>query len=206
MLNAGGSYLNRRAVLFVLVLLTFAPVTLTGCGTSSTKPTTNVQEVGFDLDDTLVFSTPAFERGFDRTGKAFSKTFWSVVNTSDAKHSCIKPEAAELVRKHRKQGRELFVITARQPVRADAVRRFVELEFGIPRDHVFFEPEDKTERLKTLGIDIYYGDSDSDISDAQEANIKPIRVQRNPKSNYDEKYNPGKFGEEILEDTADHNC
>jgi hypothetical protein len=33
-----------------------------------------------------------------------------------------------------------------------------------------------------------------------------VRVQRNPKSNYQEKYNPGKFDERVLEETASHNC
>lgn len=202
--------MHRRIVILFFLSLTVAPFVLSGCGAPSeptaSAPSQKVQVVGFDLDDTLVFSTPSFQQGFDRADEPFTEEFWSIVNSSDAQHSCVKPEAAELVREHRKKGRKLYVITARQPTGGEAVRRFVEFEFGIPRDHVYFEPEDKTERLKTLGIDIYYGDSDSDITDARDAEIKPVRIQRNPESNYDEKYTPGKFDEKILKNTAGHEC
>ncbi len=198
--------MNRRTTLLFVVPLIALAFILPGCSGTTDQPPSEIQEVGFDLDDTLVFSTPAFEQGFDRAGEPFSREFWGIVNTSDAQHSCIKPATAERVREHRKKGRELYVITARKPTNSQAVRRFVELEFGIPRDHVYFEPDDKTERLKTLDIDIYYGDSDSDIKDAQEADIRAIRIQRNPKSDYDEKYTPGKFDEKVLNNTAAHNC
>jgi acid phosphatase class B len=193
-------------VVLFYVFLIVLPFILPGCGTSTDQPASDVQVVGFDLDDTLVFSTPAFEQGFDRAEEPFSEEFWSIVNSSDTQHSCTKPEVAEKVRKHRKKGHKIYVITARESVNGEALRRFVESEFGIPRDHVYFEPDDKTERLKTLGIDIYYGDSDSDITDSQEADVKPIRIQRNPESNYDKKYTPGTFDEKVLENTAGHEC
>lgn len=201
---------NNRRVLNVFVVLLFA-VTLTGCSNGSSTQTKSesqqrVEEVGFDLDDTLLFSTPAFNHAFDQEVKPFSDQFWSIVNASDAGHSCLKPRTINLLEKHRDKGREIFVITAREPHNTGPVKKYLNERFDIPKDHVFFEPDGKTERLKELGIDIYYGDSDSDIKDAKEAEIKAIRVQRSPQSSYDKKYHPGKFDETIIENSASHQC
>jgi len=202
--------MGRR--ILVSFLIVFLVLTLPACN-SSTSTSSNssgsnnaIQEVGFDLDDTLVFSSPAFQQAFEKDVEPFSREFWSVVNASDAEHSCIKPSVKKLLEKHQRKGREIYVITAREPHNTEPARTFVHRTFGIPRDHLFFEPDGKTRRFKKLGIDIYYGDSNSDITDAQAADIKSVRIQRSPKSNYQKKYDPGRFGEKVLENTASHEC
>lgn len=199
---------QKTAVLVLLLL--FTALALPGCGgdTTPTESATeaDVSKVGFDLDDTLVFSTPAFQRGFNSDAEPFSDEFWSVVNGSDSAVSCIKPATFRLLKNHQRKGHEVYVITARKGVNPGPARTFVNETFDVPEDHLYFEPDGKTERLKKLGIDVYYGDSDSDIKDAREAGIKAVRIQRSPESNYQEKYNPGRFDEKVLEETASHDC
>ncbi len=204
--------MNFNTITHVLLIL-FVLVSLTTCRSRNSidsiadKP---IREVGFDLDDTLVFSTPTFERAYkmakSRNFEPFSKQFWSVVNALDASRSCIKTSVVDILEKHQRRKREIFVITAREPYNTEPARKFVNETFGIPEDHLYFEPNGKTKRLKELGIDIFYGDSDSDVTDAQKAGIKAVRVQRNPKSAYEIKYHPGKFGETILSSSASHIC
>jgi acid phosphatase (class B) len=201
---------NFQSVSRVLLSL-FLVFALTACSSSNSTTQSNpIEEVGFDLDDTLVFSTPGFERAYKmakkKDFKPFSEEFWSIVNNSDASLSCIKTSVVDILEKHQKQGREIYVVTAREPHNTEPAREFVHNQFDIPKDHLFFEPNGKTERLKKLEVDIYYGDSDSDISDAQKANIKAIRIQRNPKSDYQKKYHPGKYGEKILQNSTSHTC
>lgn len=201
---------QRRTTVVSIVLILLSVVLLPGCGTNTSSPgdasNPEVRKVGFDLDDTLVFSTPAFQRGFSADVDPFSDEFWSIVNRSDSAASCVKPATLRILKNHQRKGHELYVITARRGVNTEPVRDFVSSTFGIPKDHLYFEPDGKTERLKELGVDVYYGDSDSDIKDAREGDIKAVRIQRSPKSNYQEKYNPGTFDERVLEGTASHDC
>ncbi|GEM_PF-1483705 len=155
--------------------------------------------VGFDLDDTLLFSSPAFQKGFDADVRPYSWAFWRVVNTSDGEVSVVKKKTREILQAHQAKGAEIFVVTARHPHGGEEVMRFLYKTFGIPPTHVYFETEGKAERLRALRLDVFYGDADSDVSAALEAGVKPVRILRSPKSSYKKKYNPGKYDEEIVE-------
>ena len=80
---------------------------------------------------------------------------------------------------------------------------------GIPAENVFFEPNGKVERIRALRLDVFYGDSDSDITDAQAAGVRGIRFQRSPRSSYRNsdgtlaKYHPGEHGETVIPDSED---
>ena len=56
-----------------------------------------VEAVGFDIDDTLLFSSPAFDLAFASDHEAFSPEFWSLVNESDRGRSCIKPVVLQAI-------------------------------------------------------------------------------------------------------------
>lgn len=201
------------------------------------------KSVGFDIDDTLAFTTSAFVRGFATGGSPVPQdgVFWNVVNGCDpgcpaetitlpdgttkdlpaASASTAKAKARELIAFHKARGARVYAITARPDVNGDPLRGYVERELGIARDDVFFEPDmdlpgnpkGKTDRIESLGIDVFYGDSDSDITDARHAfddgNVKTVaavRFLRSPKSSNRKagrlaKYHPGYFGEPVLEDT-----
>jgi len=203
----------------------------------------NVKAVGFDIDDTLSFTSPAFVRGFATGGlpKPDDTLFWTHVNACDkgcAEESIILPNgtkkelpanvastpkslAVALVRRHLALGHRVYAITARPDINGEALREYIESEFGIVKADVYFEPEmdlpgnpaGKTDRIEALDLDVFYGDSDSDITDARKAfkgsnglqrkQVDAIRFLRSPKSSnrkagYLNKYHPGYFGEPIL--------
>ena len=57
--------------------------------------------------------------------------------------------------------------------------------------------------LKALHVDVFFGDSNSDIKAALDAGAYPVRVQRSTASSYTYSYTPGKYGELVLANTAD---
>jgi acid phosphatase class B len=202
-----------------------------------------VSAVGFDIDDTLAFTTPTFARGFV-TGGTPAPTdvlFWTATNGCD--HGCAsetitlldgttkllpanvastaKSKALDLIALHQAKGHKVYAITARPDINGDPLRDYVEGELGIPRANVFFEPDmdqpgnpkGKTDRMESLNLDLFYGDSDSDITDAAKTfvdaagvrtkEMRAVRFQRSPKSSNRKagklnKYHPGYFGEAIV--------
>jgi acid phosphatase class B len=182
-----------------------------GCGTEPTETTAQTEptiepqaqaqrRVGFDVDDTLLFSSPAFDVAYATEGvEPRSDEFWTIVNSSDEGNSEIKQKTRELLEAHRAAGDEIYVITARHPPGGDGLRAFLQQHLGIEPDHVFFETEGKGERIRALGLQVFYGDSDSDIAGAIEGGATGIRILRSPRSSYKKKYNPGRYNEEIIE-------
>jgi acid phosphatase (class B) len=184
--------------------------------------------IGFDIDDTLLFSTPAFGRGFATGGTPAptDATFWTQVNGCDpgcdaqtvtladgsSKNlpandpSAVKSKAFELVQYHLALGQQVYAITARPDINGDVLRDYLQTQFGIDRANVFFEPVMKTDRMAALGLDVFYGDSDSDITDARKVpgrTVLGVRFQRSPKSSYRDsgrlaRYHPGYYGEPII--------
>jgi acid phosphatase class B len=197
--------------------------------------------VGFDIDDTLLFSTPTFTRAFATGGTPApgDAVFWTQANRCDpgceaetltlpdgttkqlpaSQPSGVKARIREQVAFHQACGAEVYAITARPDIAGDSLRAYIEQELGIPSDHVFFEPDldqpgnpaGKTDRMAELGLDVFYGDSDSDITDSakvQGAHVRGIRVLRSPKSSNRSngrlaKYHPGYYGEPILAGSYD---
>ncbi|MCD6413979.1 MAG: HAD family hydrolase [Elusimicrobia bacterium] len=160
-----------------------------------------VKKVGFDVDDTLLFSTPAFERGFSQA-EPYTDKFWEIVNTSDKEVSKVKEKTLKILKAHQARGQEIYIVTARNPEGGEALKKFLNEKFGVPENHIFFEPHGKAQTLKKLGIDVFYGDSDSDITAAKEAGAIPIRIERSPQSSYKGKYHPGEYGEFVIPESA----
>ncbi|MBP7652406.1 hypothetical protein KA977_03220 [Candidatus Dependentiae bacterium] len=164
--------------------------------------------VGFDVDDTLLFSTPAFDNAKIKY-QWDTDEFWREVNSLDSKVSIVKKKVMEIIKFHKSQNCEIFVITARPGIGGDNLKKFISEKFGIPEENTYFEPASKIERIKKLKLDIFYGDSDTDISDAEKGGAEGIRIQRSEKSSYKDssgnlaKYNPGKFKEKIIENSAE---
>jgi acid phosphatase (class B) len=158
--------------------------------------------VGFDLDDTLLFSTPAFKVGFD-TAPFDTYDFWVAVNTSDDGRSTIKTSVKAIYDSHVDNGDTVYIITARKDIDSDAVRNVCHELFGIAKDHIYFEPNGKAERIRQLDITIFYGDSDTDIKDAYEAGATGIRIERSTDSSYKTNYTPGIYNEVVIPNTTD---
>ncbi|HAX61685.1 MAG TPA: hypothetical protein DCX95_03880 [Elusimicrobia bacterium] len=153
--------------------------------------------VGFDIDDTLLFSTPAFKKADESGEAAYSDEWWTIVNKSDEGNSIVKKVAEKILNEHRSKGDGIFAITARDKAGSNVLKSYMNKTFGIKKENVFCTHR-KAEKIRELNIKIFYGDSDSDITAAQEAGAKGIRILRSPKSSYKSKYHPGEFGEEII--------
>jgi len=153
--------------------------------------------VGFDVDDTLLFSSPAFKKAYESEEFEYSDEWWAIVNKSDEGNSIVKKVAEKILNEHKAKGDQIFAITARDGTGGDVLRGFLNRTFGIKKENIFCTHK-KAEKIRELNIKIFYGDSDSDITAAQEAGAKGIRILRSPKSSYKGKYHPGEFGEEII--------
>jgi acid phosphatase class B len=202
-----------------------------------------VSAVGFDIDDTLAFTTPTFARAFlsGGTPKPEDSVFWTLANGCDSgcqaqtltladgseRHlpsnepSTAKLAAVALVARHKALGHRVFAITARPDTNGNPLRAYIQRELGIAEADVYFEPDldlpgnpkGKTDRIESLNLDLFYGDSDSDIRDAAKAfagpggsrtkEVRSVRFLRAPQSSNRKagklnKYHPGYFGEAIL--------
>ena len=157
--------------------------------------------VGFDLDGTLIFSRANFTKAFAQT-KPLSPECYALVNGSDEAYSKIRTPVKKILDKHRTRGDEIFVVTSRGPKNGDKLKEYLSFNFGVLPENVFFSTDDKTEVLKSLKLNLFYGDFDLDITSAQNEGAIPYRILLG-EAEYQkpEKYNPGKFGETIIPGT-----
>jgi len=171
---------------------------------------------GFDIDDTVLFSSPGFHYaltnhdgpdGANRYGEQplESKVFWNDMNGQFDKFSLPKKSGKALVRMHADRGDTIIFITARDSSQVSIVPQILMQTFGIAKPDVIFTcNQSKAPSIVANHITIYYGDSDSDITAAQKANARPIRVLRPPLSNNPYSYDEvGKLGEEVLKGSAE---
>ena len=153
--------------------------------------------VAFDYDDTLVQSAPAFQRAFANSTQAFSPEFWAVVNQS---YELEKPKliSYSLAWLFRVFGFRVTVVTTRPAISADALKK--EWRHLVTRGSFIFatDKESKHVYLQNGNYVLFFGDSDSDISEARRAHVFPIRIRRSPKSLYKDDYHPGTLGELVI--------
>ncbi|WP_294901803.1 acid phosphatase AphA [Tatumella sp. UBA2305] len=170
--------------------------------------------VGFDIDDTVLYSTPGFYRG----QKMFSPgnddylnnpQFWEKMNNGWDEFSIPKRVARQLIAMHLQRGDQVYFITARTPTKTETVSRILQQDFNIPQDKmnpvIFsdFRPGQNTKItwIKQKNIRIYYGDADSDITAARAAGARGIRVLRATNSSYLPLPKAGGLGEEVITDS-----
>jgi len=151
--------------------------------------------VAFDYDDTLVFSTPAFERAFKSGRQPFSPAFWQVVNQGyDVERR--KFLSNIMAWGFRMCGFKVTILTARPPHGGDALKK----EWRYLADDFVFTAgsENKHRYLKKGNYVLFFGDSDSDIQQGRKAEVFSVRVRRSNESSYKEDYNPGTLRELVL--------
>ncbi|MBI6548484.1 acid phosphatase AphA [Xenorhabdus lircayensis] len=167
--------------------------------------------VGFDIDDTVMFSSPGFYRGkleYSSNDESYLKNpkFWEKMNNEWDKFSMPKKIGIELVQMHLKRGDDIYFITGRTETKTEAVTQYVQEGLHIPADKmhaVIFagdEPNknDKVSWMKNHKLKIYYGDADADIAAARELSIRGIRILRASNSSYQPLPKAGRFGEEVV--------
>jgi acid phosphatase (class B) len=172
--------------------------------------------VVFDIDDTTLYTGLAFlfAQGYleERDAGKFreDRAFWTLINDSlDARFSKPKQIARQLIAFHQSRGDTIVFVTSRYPSQpaSDRTSRLLQRLFAFPSPPVvlFTAQQPKTAAIRSVHPRLSYGDSDGDIADTHQADprIRAIRIQRSPVSYNDRPVAPGKFGEEILADSAD---
>lgn len=179
---------------------------------ASLKPSTVV----FDIDDTTLYTGLAFlfAQGYleEKDGGRFrdDRRFWTLINDSlDARFSKPKRIARELIAFHQSRGDTIVFVTSRFPSEpaTDRTSRLLQRLFAFPAPPkvLFTAQAPKTEAIRSVHPAVSYGDSDGDIADTREADpaIRAVRIIRSPVSYNERPFQPGKYGEEILANSAD---
>jgi acid phosphatase (class B) len=170
----------------------------------------------FDIDDTTLYTGLAFlfAQGYleERDGGRFrdDRRFWTLINDSlDARFSRPKRIARALIAFHQARGDTIVFVTSRFPSDpvSDRTSRLLQRLFALPAPPIvlFTAQAPKIEAIRSVHPAVSYGDSDGDIADTHEADpaIRAIRIIRSPVSYNERPFQPGKYGEEILANSAD---
>ncbi|MFT4012626.1 MAG: acid phosphatase AphA [Paracoccus sp. (in: a-proteobacteria)] len=168
--------------------------------------------VGFDVDDTVLFSTPCFYYGQNKYSPGSDDylkmdAFWTDIHTNNCdQYSPPKEVARQLIDMHVQRGDEIYFITGRtKGSGGETLTATLKQDFRLEKmnDVVFTaSSENKVQFLKDHKLKIYYGDADSDMRAALEAGIRPIRVMRAQNSSYKPDPRNGRFGEEVIVDST----
>ncbi|MFM2486829.1 acid phosphatase AphA [Celerinatantimonas yamalensis] len=168
--------------------------------------------VGFDIDDTSLFSSPVFYRGqqeFSPNGYSYLKNqkFWDKANCGWDRFSMPKHIAQQLIAMHQQRGDDIYFITGRTPSKCHFTTDYLKKVFHVKKMHaVIFAGSShttytKTPYIKAHNIKIYYGDADGDIISARKAGAEGIRVMRAANSSYKPIPENGIYGERILKNS-----
>ncbi|MBU4310586.1 hypothetical protein KKD34_03285, partial [bacterium] len=150
--------MKRRVKVTLISIVCIYLVTFTSVNIADFK-------VGFDYDDTLSFSTPAFRAGAASGQEPYSPEYWRVVNQSfNLEKVKLVPMTIALLSKV--LGFDVVIITAREGYGGEALQerwKWLAKEFHFERN--------KSEILKRDRFVAFFGDSDSDITEALEAGV-----------------------------------
>ena len=171
--------------------------------------------VGFDIDDTVLFSSPGFWRGKkswspDSDDYLKNPDFWQQMNNGWDEFSIPKEVARALIAMHVKRGDRIWFITGRHATKTESVTKALQDAFLIPAaamNPVIFAGEksgrnDKAQWMEQKQVKIYYGDADSDIIAAREAGARGIRVLRASNSTYTPLPQAGALGADVIVQSA----
>jgi len=170
--------------------------------------------VGFDVDDTVLFSSPGFyygssnadgPGGTNKYGADWSKNkqFWADMNGQFERFSIPKKAARKVIEMHKRRGDKIYFITARYYTEGEQTTAHLKRVFDLPSMEpvIFTDEKSKAPFIKERGLIIYYGDSDSDIKDAKEAGVRGIRIVRASNSTNTGPASPGKHDEEVIKNS-----
>jgi len=185
--------------------VTFEDITLS----LQNQPAMNV---GFDVDDTVLFSSPVYYYGqqkYSPGSQAYlsNPDFHEELNNGLDRFSIPKEIARKLIAFHKRRGDNIFFITGRHPTETETLSALLAETFQLEEvNPVVFcganpGKNPKIAALAENNIQIYYGDSDGDISAAQAIRIRAIRIIRADNSTHKPLPEIGKYGEEVLVDS-----
>ncbi len=212
--------LKRYFLVFTLFLCTFSafaspenPQYVTVAEIKESLKDTPPMAVGFDVDETVLFSSPGFyhlslelcEGVLEECN--MEKGYWERANRLDT-FSLPKRVGVELVKMHIERGDAIYFITARTGTKSETLSNVLRDLFNAPElasvVFVGYQPgvNLKVPAIKERDIQIYYGDSDSDIRAAHDLSnpIRAIRILRadNTLENVYGTPTPGLYDEEVV--------
>lgn len=191
---------------------TIDPTPPTTTPTTTPAPTYTVI-AAFDLDDTLLHSSPAFNKANHPTTGAF----WHNVNGITPAYCTPLTTGTTILKAHQYQDTKAhtkvytYIITARPNTNTKALTTWLIATYHV--HGVYYTgktsttpKQNKATILKALALKhsadpeycYYYGDSDSDIKAGIEAGYTTTRITRPPFSNYKRSNNPGTYNEPII--------
>lgn len=162
--------------------------------------------VGFDVDDTVLFSTAGYYYGQQKYSPGSNaylemEEFWNELNNGLDRFSLPKECARTLIELHKNRGDTIYFITARQKTQTETVTEMLAKTFNLDNVNEVIFTNFKAMAILTNRIQIYYGDSDADMKAAVEAGIRGIRIMRAGNSTKRPFPEYGGLGEEILVDS-----
>ena len=180
-------------------------------------------DVVFDIDDTVLFTSAAFQWGTRQYGKEIVsagvsvreedlkteedrrkyREFWTKLNNGLDEYSVPKWIAYELIKLHKSRGDRIHFVTKRIFTGEEQLTSLLKEHFGLTdiEPVIFTNRLPKVDSFKKVHAVISYGDSDGDIRDSISAGARPIRVMRARTSVNIEPVHNGAFGEEVLVDS-----
>ena len=169
-----------------------------------------ILNVGFDIDDTVLFSRDVF---LSLPDDKRNPTDYGWINSHDSDYSIFITPTVELIDYFRSNGHNVFFITARPDINgkilADFLTKGLAFEVKVNKN-LFFSPKQmingkryttKQRLMKRLKLDLFYGDADSDMIAALKAGVHPVRVVRNESSVIE--YGSNYFGNTLKGDVAE---
>ena len=161
--------------------------------------------VGFDIDDTVLFSSPGFYhlRTFENL-KPGNPQFWQEINNGEDEYNPPKQIAQQLLTMHEKKGDKIYFITKRAKTETETLSKILQEVFNLQsliEPVVFTDLKDKTSFIEERGIQVYYGDADADMLEAKAAGAEPVRVMRGHASSAQTPNMNGAFGETVILDS-----
>lgn len=168
--------------------------------------------IGFDIDDTVLFSSPGYYYGQNKYSPGSEayltmEEFWNEMNNGLDRFSLPKECGRKLIELHQKRGDSIYFITARNGTKTERVTEILAETFGLknPNKVIFTGPKlaenPKVGPIREYKIRIYYGDSDVDIKAAQIAGVRAIRIMRPGNSTNKPLPKAGRLGEEVLKNS-----
>lgn len=162
--------------------------------------------VGFDVDDTVLFSTAGYYYGQQKYSPGSDsylrmEEFWNEMNNGLDRFSLPKECARTLIELHKRRGDMIYFITARQKTRTETLTELLARTFDLDNINDVIFTNLKAQAILIKGIQIYYGDSDADMRAAIEAGCRGIRIMRAGNSTKRPFPEYGSLGEEVLIDS-----
>ena len=150
-----------------------------------------ILNVGFDVDDTILFSRDVF---LSLPDDKRDPVDYGWINSHDEDFSLFITPTVELINYFHTNGHNVFFLTARPGTKGNILAEFLADELGFSvrvNKYLFFSPKEtikgkryttKHRLMKRLKLDLFYGDADTDMIAALKAGVHPVRVVRHETS------------------------